>query len=105
MSLHIVGVNGCKCGWVAAKYDPDNRKPTFAAHADFSSLLLSYPEAASIAVDIPIGLTESFQPRSCDPLARRLIGPRSSSVFPAPDRRLLKCAIYWEASALSREQS
>jgi predicted RNase H-like nuclease len=59
----------------------------------------------SIAVDIPIGLTESFQPRLCDQRARRLVGPRSSSVFPAPDRRLLQFSMYSEASKFSRETS
>jgi predicted RNase H-like nuclease len=84
MSLHVVGVDGCKCGWIAAKYAPDIDRLTFATHADFSSLLLSYPEAASIAVDIPIGLIDCLLPRPCDMIARRHIGSRSSSVFPAP---------------------
>jgi predicted RNase H-like nuclease len=104
MHSHVVGVDGCKFGWIAADYDPDGRRLTFTAHADFSSLLLTSVEAASIAVDIPIGLTESFQPRRCDLRARRLIGPRSSSIFPAPDRRLLQFPTYPEASAFSREK-
>jgi predicted RNase H-like nuclease len=100
-----VGVDGCKFGWIAAGYDPDGRRLTFTTYADFPSLLLACFEAASIAVDIPMGLTESFQPRRCDRLARRLIGPRSSSIFPAPDRRLLQFPTYSEASAFSREKS
>jgi predicted RNase H-like nuclease len=105
MHCHVVGVDGCKAGWIAAEYDPDARRLTFTTHADFSSLLLAFVDAASIAVDIPIGLTESFQPRRCDLLARRLIGSRSSSIFPAPDRRLLRFPTYSEASAFSRENS
>jgi predicted RNase H-like nuclease len=105
MPLHVVGVDGCKCGWIAAKCEPDIGRLTFATHADFSSLLLSYPEAASVAVDIPIGLSECFLPRPCDQLARRRIGLRSSSVFPAPDRHLLQFSAYSEASEFSRALS
>src|SRR5713226_1426811 len=102
MRTCVVGVDGCKVGWIAAVYCPDGGEFTFATHADFSSVLVSYADAASIAVDIPIGLTESFQPRRCDQLARRLVGCRSSSVFPAPDRRLLPFATHYEASTFSR---
>ena len=102
MSSRAVGVDGCKFGWIAAEYNFERRQITFRTHADFSSLLVSCVDAASIAVDIPIGLTTSFQPRRCDQLARRLVGPRSSSVFPAPDRRLLRFSTYPEASTFSR---
>ena len=105
MHTHVVGVDGCKFGWIAAEYDPDVRQFTFTTHADFSSLLVSHVEATRIAVDIPIGLTESFQPRRCDQLARKLVGSRSSSIFPAPDRRLLQFSMYSEASKFSRELS
>jgi predicted RNase H-like nuclease len=104
MLSRVVGVDGCKAGWIAAEYDPDAMRLTFTTHADLSSLLLACSDAASIAVDIPIGLTESFQLRRCDQLARRLIGSRSSSVFPAPDRRLLQFPTYPEASAFSRDK-
>jgi len=73
MHRHVVGVDGCKSGWIATKYDPEGRQLTFTTHADFESLLVAGFEAASIAVDIPIGLTESFQARQCDQLARRRI--------------------------------
>jgi predicted RNase H-like nuclease len=44
-------------------------------------------------IDIPIGLTASG-PRSCDLEARRLLGPRRSSVFPAPAREVLRAWSY-----------
>ena len=105
MHRRVVGVDGCKPGWIAAEYDHKLSQLTFRTYADFSSLLVACAEAASIAVDIPIGLTESFQPRRCDQLARRLVGLRSSSIFPAPDRRLLQFSAYSEASAFSRSLS
>jgi predicted RNase H-like nuclease len=105
MEHRVIGVDGCKSGWIAAEYVVDRSQLIFRTCADFSSVLVSAFEAASIAVDIPIGLTESFQPRRCDQLARRLVGPRSSSIFPAPDRRLLRFSTYFEASTFSRELS
>jgi predicted RNase H-like nuclease len=53
-----------------------------------------------IAIDIPIGLTESG-PRDCDRAARGLLGrPRASSVFPAPIRALLAARSWEEACAV-----
>jgi predicted RNase H-like nuclease len=45
----------------------------------------------TVAVDIPIGLPEaSGTRRACDVDARRALGPRRSSVFPAPSRAALR---------------
>ena len=46
-----------------------------------------------VLIDIPIGLLDEG-PRSCDVEARKLLGPRRSSVFPAPSRRLLRARSY-----------
>jgi predicted RNase H-like nuclease len=56
---------------------------------------------ASAAIDIPIGLA-ARDPRACDLEARRLLGPRRSSVFPAPVRSVLGAATYAEACDRSR---
>jgi predicted RNase H-like nuclease len=53
------------------------------------------------AIDIPIGLADR-EPRLCDVAARRLLGPRRSSIFPAPVRSVLGATSYAEACALSR---
>jgi predicted RNase H-like nuclease len=53
------------------------------------------------AIDIPIGLADR-DPRSCDVAARRVLGPRRSSIFPAPVRAVLEAASYAEACQLSR---
>ena len=54
-----------------------------------------------VAVDAPIGLVERGA-RACDLAARAVLGPRRSSVFPAPLRPLLAAASYAEASRLRR---
>jgi predicted RNase H-like nuclease len=58
----------------------------------------------SVAVDMPIGLAEAGR-RRCDEEARRLLGPRRSSVFAAPARAVLAAATYAEACARSRAVS
>lgn len=54
-----------------------------------------------IAVDMPIGLPEAG-PRACDVAARRLLGPRRSTVFPAPPRPILHERDYQAALAHKR---
>ena len=56
---------------------------------------------AAAAIDIPIGLS-ARERRACDTEARRLIGPRRSSVFPAPARSVLSARSYREACDISR---
>jgi predicted RNase H-like nuclease len=56
----------------------------------------------AVAIDIPIGLPDSG-PRDADVEARRRVGPRRSSVFPAPARAVLGATTYVEACARSRQ--
>ena len=66
------------------------------------SVRWSRPEV--LAVDIPIGLTESGQ-RACDREARNLLGwPRRNSIFPAPVRAALAAQSREEASRITRNQ-
>ena len=53
------------------------------------------------AIDIPIGLSPD-QPRPVDAVARRSLGRRRSSVFPAPVRPVLAARSYADACAISR---
>jgi predicted RNase H-like nuclease len=55
---------------------------------------------SAVGIDIPIGLSDSY-PRVCDVEARKMLGPRARSVFPAPVRAVLRATSYEEACALS----
>jgi predicted RNase H-like nuclease len=99
--MQVVGVDGCPGGWVAVAYDTEDRSLAPRVHRYFADLLAAYPDAACIGVDIPIGLAQG-EPRRCDGLARRVLGPRRSSVFPAPDPRVLTAPTYEEALERSR---
>jgi predicted RNase H-like nuclease len=59
---------------------------------------------AAVAIDIPIGLAPDG-PRRADVEARQRLGPRRSSVFPAPVRSVLTAATYEEACSVSRAAS
>jgi predicted RNase H-like nuclease len=81
-----VGVDGCRAGWIAVARGKDGLE--YRLHATFAELLQDWPSAASVFVDIPIGLPSRTCPsRRCDTEARRLLGPgRASSVFSPPCR-------------------
>lgn len=80
--------------------------PQASVQPDLEDLVrrLRRGQVASVAVDMPIGLLDT-QPRPCDVEARRLLGPRRSSVFPTPVRSTLDAADYEDACRLSRRDS
>ena len=58
----------------------------------------NHRQASLILIDIPIGLKAGGKTeRRCDPQARKLLGPRRSSVFPAPCRQAIYASSYQEA--------
>lgn len=99
----VVGVDGARAGkrlgWIAARL-VDGACETIEFHDSFVELLAANDDAVAIGVDIPIGLARRGG-RRADELARRRIGPRGSSVFPAPVRSVLGASSYEEACALS----
>ena len=94
--MHVAGVDGCRGGWLCLE-QAGNIVRAFV-RGSFSQLLECLGNATIIAIDIPIGLPEAGK-RSCDQLARKLLGPpRASSVFPVPIRSVLKEHDYKKAS-------
>jgi predicted RNase H-like nuclease len=92
--MRVVGVDGCRGGWLAVALEAGVAKATVFAH--FADLLSAYPDAAAIAVDMPIGLWESDRARMrpCDALARKRLGKRASCVFIPPSRAMLSASSY-----------
>lgn len=95
----VVGVDGCPGGWVGVTVT-DGRFSGCEWYERVTDVFERHPEAVVIGVDIPVGLAERA-PRRADVEARRLLGPRRSSVFPAPARPLLEAGSYAEARALA----
>ncbi|RKU10618.1 DUF429 domain-containing protein [Candidatus Poribacteria bacterium] len=93
----FVGVDGCRAGWLAIGLETEGNWQV-NIFPDASSLWDHCCQASVILIDIPIGLkTAGKAERRCDPEARRLLGPRRSSVFPAPCREAIYASSYQEA--------
>ncbi|MER8435327.1 DUF429 domain-containing protein [Mesorhizobium sp. M1312] len=88
--MTVVGVDGCKAGWIAVRRDP-GAAPSVAVFPSFVALLDALPADATVAVDMPIGLPDLSQKggRGPEALVRPLLGNRQSSVFAIPSRAAL----------------
>jgi predicted RNase H-like nuclease len=102
----VAGIDGARGGWVVVTV-PATRDGTSEADVRVVPELhevirrIESGALAAAAIDIPIGLAPR-DPRRADMEARRRLGPRRSSVFPAPVRGVLAATTYDEACALSR---
>jgi predicted RNase H-like nuclease len=98
--VRLIGVDGCRAGWVIAASDETLAAPSFDIKPSFKDLLDALAGIrALIVVDIPIGLptgapTDSGT-RRVDGVARAFLGGRrGSSVFSAPCRPTLAAGSY-----------
>ncbi|GIV08775.1 MAG: hypothetical protein KatS3mg019_0866 [Fimbriimonadales bacterium] len=94
--MQVVGVDGCRGGWLAVVLDVGTLTVQVSVFTQFAEILDAYPDAAAIAVDMPIGLWSSGRARMrpCDAQARRLLGKHASSVFIPPTRAMLDADSY-----------
>ena len=98
-----VGIDGSKGRWMAAALTGDGF--TCRLFDTVGEICACYPEADSMIIDIPLGLPESredFANRP-DPLLRRLLGRKSSSVFTTPCRQAIDAADYAAFREANRE--
>jgi predicted RNase H-like nuclease len=88
------GVDGCRAGWF---YFWINGR--VFGHGVTSALAKIAAErtASVMLVDIPIGLPSEHGTRDCDTEARKLLGRRGASIFPAPCRAALDAESYEDA--------
>ena len=86
MASEFVGVDGCPYGWVSVGFN-DSGDYELKKFPSFHNLVEYYDAAKLILVDMPIGLPEGKAERHCDPVVRRLLGPKGPAVFRAPTRQ------------------
>lgn len=98
--MRVAGVDGCRGGWAVASVGLGGALSVVVAPTFADVLGLGFDV---VGVDMPIGLDGV---RACDVAARRELGPRRSSVFPAPWRDALGASTWAEAAqvrGLSRQ--
>ena len=85
----FLGVDGCRAGWIAAVMGTagDGVPFVFELFPSFRELWARRGAAASMLIDIPIGLASRSGPvRRTDAFARSLLPGKGSSVFTPPCR-------------------
>jgi predicted RNase H-like nuclease len=92
--MRVVGVDGIPAGWVAVALE-EGRFLDMRAFRRFAEVIEASPQAAAIAVDIPIGLPgdipgDGGMRRAADEQARKLLGKGASTVFSTPSRAHLE---------------
>jgi predicted RNase H-like nuclease len=101
---HVAGVDGTPKGWAVVSASAGQ-----LAVRGVRALVDIFDDIPFhiVAVDVPIGLLDAYEigGRACDRAARKLLGPRGSSVFAAPVRAVLEANSWDEACKLSRASS
>ena len=98
--MRLAGVDGCRAGWFVVVEDTDTGAVVGSVERNLEAFVLAEGAPEIVAIDIPIGLPDKG-PRACDQAARKLLGPRGASVFPAPIRAVLECDD-WESACQAR---
>ncbi len=108
----MVGVDGCKAGWLCAMGRPDEHglfsadDVAIAILPDVEAIVAEEPDANLVVIDIPIGLSDSGSAgRSCDKLAREMLGKRRVSVFSPPCRDAVYAKDYPQACQINRSKT
>ena len=103
----VAGADGCRGGWVVAVTGPGGGSSVeFSGWLSFGALWAEARrrEMLAVGVDMPVGLPGSER-RTADIEARRLLGPRRSSLFWTPPRCVLDATDYAEANRRSRQRT
>ncbi|MGZ5403163.1 MAG: DUF429 domain-containing protein [Nocardioides sp.] len=101
MTTVVLGVDGCRGGWVGAVLEGDQIE--LVVSDSIAGLVAAVGVApVVVGIDIPIGLPDAG-PRQADVLARReLPVGRKSSVFPTPVRAAVSASTWQEANEANR---
>jgi len=93
---YVCGIDGFKKQWIAVTKELVTGHLAWKVLPTLGEIVENIDDYSVIAIDIPIGLTESGA-RKCDVEARQLLGARRSSVFPSPISAVLLAKDYLDA--------
>ena len=101
----VLGVDGCRDGWVGVAPDPGGPR-AYAAPDLLALVALAEGDGpvARVGIDIPVGLLDEGW-RDADRLAAAMLGRRRSSIFTTPVRAALEADDHAAGVAISRERS
>jgi predicted RNase H-like nuclease len=105
----VLGVDGCRGGWVGVVLGPDPAAPPRGVYgATIADLVAEAAGAgggaplAAIGIDMPVHLGDAW-PRPGDVAARAHLGRKASSLFVTPPPAAYGAPTYAEACAVARE--
>jgi predicted RNase H-like nuclease len=103
----LVGVDGCRGGWLATFVRASGDDYAIAVFPRFADIAAITSTLAEIAVDMPIGLPArtGIGGRAAENAVRPLFGARRSSVFSVPSRAAIGATDYVEACRIARKTS
>ena len=100
--MRVVGVDASRGAWLAVTLD-DGRFAGASLAPTIAEVLAMHADARAVAVDVPLGINETYG-READTAARRFIQPRGSSVFPTPPRAVVEAPDYDVARSICDER-
>lgn len=101
----VLGIDGCPGGWVVVAGDERTNEAPLV-FGQFEQIIERHPDAAVMAVDIPIGLpTRQDIHREADGAARAVLGKRRVTVFMTWPREVLMAPTYPAAKQIAQEMT
>lgn len=79
-----IGVDGCRGGWIAAIIDRDELR--IEKYSSMEEMISRYPVFDEFLIDMVIGFPDTVNDMRPDTLARKIVVPRTSTIFPVPCR-------------------
>ncbi len=99
----FVGIDGCRAGWFVVSVSGKHLHHQLLQTQDFAYF---FNANDVILVDMPIGLSDTQNTRTCDALVRQKLGRMyASSVFSPPVRAALYADTYREACRINQEKT
>lgn len=101
----FLGIDACRGGWVGAGMNADlhyiGTIQFWPTVKDFIEHIQNWQLAL---IDMPIGLVDHASGiRQCEPIARKMLGAKRSSIFSPPVRQAIDASTYAEACRINSE--